>query len=97
MIDRKEIGSTGEYVSSIGLGTWSIRDYSSAEKAFLYGLENGIDNIDTAEMYDGGRAEEFVGRILKLIGRDNIFITTKLMPHRFRSRESALKAARASL
>ncbi len=66
-------------------------------EAFKLAVSLGIDNVDTAEMYGSGRAEEFVGALLKEVGRDRVFVTTKLYPHRFRSRESALKAARASL
>ncbi len=95
--DKKPIGNTSESVSAIGLGTWNIRDYRRAEKAFLYAIEHGIDNIDTAEMYGGGRAEEFVGRIARLVGRERIFITTKMLPHHLRSRDDVLKAAKASL
>ena len=95
--DRKEIGKTGEYVSAIGLGTWSIKDYNGAFKTYSYALEHGIDNIDTAEMYDNGRAEEFVGKLIKYIGRENIFITTKMLPHHFISEDEVLKAAKASL
>ncbi len=95
--DRKLIGNTSERVSAIGLGTWNIRDYKRAEKAFLYAIEHGIDNIDTAEMYDSGRAEEFVGRVARLVGKEKIFITTKMLPHHLRSREEVLKAAKASL
>ena len=95
--DRKEIGKTGEYVSAIGLGTWSIRDYNRALKTYSYALEHGIDNIDTAEMYDNGRAEEFVGKLIKYIGRENIFITTKMLPHHLISEDEVLKAAKTSL
>jgi len=95
--DRKEIGKTGEYVSAIGLGTWAIRDYNRAFKTYSYALEHGIDNIDTAEMYDNGRAEEFVGKLIKYIGRENIFITTKMLPHHLISEDEVLKAAKTSL
>ena len=66
--DKKEIGKTGEYISAIGLGTWAIRDYNRAFKTYSYALEHGIDNIDTAEMYDNGKAEEFVGKLIDYIG-----------------------------
>ena len=84
-------------VSAIGLGTWAIRDYRRAEQAFLYALELGIDNIDTAEMYDSGRAEEFVGKVVKAFGRDRVFITTKIWPDKLVSKDLVLRAARASL
>lgn len=95
--DKKEIGKTGERVSAIGLGTWAIRNYDSCLKSYIYALEHGVDNIDTAEMYDGGKAEEFVGKLVKEVGRDAIFITTKMMPERLVSRDEVLRAARASL
>jgi len=95
--DRKPIGRTGETVSAIGLGTWAIRDYNKALKTYLEAVELGIDNIDTAEMYDNGEAERFVGELIRRAGRTRIFVTTKLLPHRFRSRETAVKAAKLSL
>ncbi len=95
--DKKEIGKTGEYVSSLGLGTFGIRDYDRALKAFIYAFENGVDNYDTAEMYGNGAAEEFLGRFIKEVGRENVFITTKIMPHNMVSRERAERSARNSL
>ncbi len=95
--DKKEIGNTGEFVSAIGLGTWGIKDYETAYKTFLYAFESGIDNVDTAEIYDSGRAEEFIGRVVKAFGRDNIFITTKLAPYSLSDRYTAVKAAENSL
>ena len=95
--DKKEIGKTGEYISAIGLGTWAIRDYNRAFKTYSYALEHGIDNIDTAEMYDNGKAEEFVGKLIYYIGRENVFITIKMLPHHLVSQNEVLKAARSSL
>lgn len=96
-MERVEIGRTGERVTAIGLGTWAIRDYRRAEETLVYAVERGIDNIDTAEMYGSGRAEELVGRVLSRVGRERVFVTTKLYPDRFRSPDTALKAASASL
>ena len=95
--DRKPVGRSGEKVSAIGLGTWAIRDYRRALQAYLEAFRLGVDNIDTAEMYDSGGAERFVGELVRIVGRTNVFITTKLLPQRFRSRESAIKAAKLSL
>ncbi len=94
--DRKLLGRSGELVSAIGLGTWGIRDYRNAERALIHAIEVGLNLIDTAEMYGSGRAEELVGRVAKLVGGD-VFITTKLLPQHFTSRDSAIKAARMSL
>lgn len=95
--DRKPVGRTGESVSAVGLGTWAIRSREAMVEALVYAFESGIDNVDTAEMYGSGEAERIVGEALRRVGRDRVFVTTKLYPHRFRSREAALRAARASL
>jgi len=95
--DRKEIGRTGETVSAIGLGTWAIRNYSRARIVFLKAFESGINLVDTAEMYDGGKAEEFVGRIVREFGRDEIFITTKMLPEHLTSPDEVMRAGRRSL
>jgi len=95
--DRKEIGETGEFVSAIGLGTWAIRDYNRALETFVYAIEHGIDNIDTAEMYDNGRAEEMVGKVIKRVGRDKVFVTTKLLPEHVVSKDAVLKATKLCL
>ena len=48
-------------------------------------------------MYGSGAAEELVGRVVRNFGRDEVFITTKLMPQHFIDSFEAVKAARASL
>ena len=53
--------------------------------------------IDTAEMYGSGRAEVLVGRVARSVGRDRVFITTKLLPHHFSDEARALSAAKSSL
>ena len=95
--DYKEIGKTGEKVLAIGLGTWDIHKYEKAERVFIKAIEHGVNLIDTAEMYDSGKAEEFVGRVIKLVGRDRVFITTKMLPEHLRSPDQVLKAGRMSL
>ncbi|MCE4606740.1 MAG: aldo/keto reductase [Desulfurococcales archaeon] len=94
---KKEIGRTGEHVSPIGLGTWCIMDYGRALEVFMEALNSGIDNIDTAEMYDSGRAEEFVGRVVRQVGKENVFVTTKMLPSHLVSRGQVVKAAKSSL
>ncbi|WP_048813507.1 aldo/keto reductase [Desulfurococcus mucosus] len=91
----KIIGS--DRVSAIGLGTYGIRNYEKAFEAFTYALTHGVNLVDTAEMYDTGRAEEFVGRVVKAVGRDGVFITTKMLPNRLEDRESIVKAAEEAL
>jgi len=42
--------------------------YSRALETFVYVIEHGIDNIDTAGMYDNGKAEEMVSEVIR-VGR----------------------------
>jgi len=39
-------------------------NYELAEEALVHAVELGLNVIDTAEMYGGGRAEELVGRVV---------------------------------
>lgn len=94
--DWKLIGS--DKVSAIGIGTWAIRNPRMAEDVMVEAIESGrVNLIDTAEMYGDGRAEEIVGRVLRRVGRDRVFVTTKVLPHRFTDDYMVEKAVRASL
>ncbi|MEM1982595.1 MAG: aldo/keto reductase [Sulfolobales archaeon] len=95
-MDKKPIGNSREYVSAIGVGTWGIRNYINAEKALKHALSLGLNLIDTAEIYGSGKAEELVGKVVKEFGVD-AFITTKLPPERFTSKDEVINAAKASL
>lgn len=94
-LDYKYIGS--DKVLAIGLGTYGISSYDRAFDAFMYAISHGVSLIDTAEMYDGGKAEEFVGKVIKEAGRDSVFITTKILPDRLDDKEKILRAVEASL
>lgn len=96
-LDRKPLGRSSEFVSAIGIGTWGIVSEENARKALVRAVELGLNLIDTAEMYGNGKAEELVGGVVREVGRESVFVTTKLYPHRFRDPEKAVKAAEASL
>ncbi|MEM0141167.1 MAG: aldo/keto reductase [Thermoplasmatales archaeon] len=93
-IEYKHIRLIDEELSAIGLGTYGISNYDKAEKAFLYAIEKGINLIDTAEIYN---TEDFVGRLIRKVGREKLFITTKIWPNHLHSRDSVLNSARTSL
>ena len=95
--DYKPLGRTGERVPAIGIGTWAIRDYNKAFHVLVEAVERGLWLIDTAEMYHAGRAEELVGRVVETVGRDKVFIVTKMLPENLVSEESIEKSTRASL
>ncbi|RMF43131.1 MAG: aldo/keto reductase, partial [Planctomycetota bacterium] len=65
----------------IGLGTWAIgggdwkfgwgdQDEREAIDAILAAVDAGINWIDTAAVYGGGRSEEIVGKALRELGPD---------------------------
>src|SRR5690606_24408940 len=62
----------------LGFGTWMLRD-ERAYRAVRRALEVGYRHLDTATMY-GNEAE--IGRAVRDSGvpREEVFITTKLMP-----------------
>lgn len=100
--DLKRIGD--DKVTSIGMGTWGIGghespDYSHDEESvevLRYGLELGMNLIDTAEFYGAGHSEELVGKAIEGFDREEIFIISKVWPTNF-GYEKAEKAARASV
>jgi len=62
------------------LGGFFEPDYSQDKEvidALKFGLEMGINAIDTAQNYGGGHTEELVGTAIKGI-RNNVFISTKI-------------------
>ncbi|MCS7121547.1 MAG: aldo/keto reductase [Archaeoglobaceae archaeon] len=89
--DYKELGKSGEKISAVGVGTWGIVDRRSAIEALTYAVQLGLNHIDTAEMYLG--AEEIVGEVVKDVGREKVFITTKILPSNFRDFHLCKKAA----
>ncbi|MEM0201873.1 MAG: aldo/keto reductase [Candidatus Micrarchaeaceae archaeon] len=68
----KRLGKTKEKVSAIGLGTWRLKAPDAA-KILKYGLENEINYVDTAELYN---TETVVGEAIKSL--DGIFVATKV-------------------
>ncbi|MEM0025028.1 MAG: aldo/keto reductase [Zestosphaera sp.] len=94
---RRSLGNTGETISAIALGTWGIRNENNAFTTLVRGVELGLDTIDTAEMYNSGKAEELVGKVVKQVGRDSVFIITKMLPDRLKTRHDVIKYGRAAL
>lgn len=82
------LGSTGLEVSAICLGamsfgdtsqrTWAI-DEDASRVIIDQAIDAGVTFIDTANVYNSGSSEEFVGRALKDIGRrEEIVLATKV-------------------
>lgn len=61
----------------LGLGAMRISG-SDAEKTIRYAIDQGINFIDTAYIYQNGKNEEMLGRALKDGYREKVFLATKL-------------------
>jgi len=73
------LGRTGVQVSGLCLGTMSFgSDADEAEAGRMLGaaLDTGINFVDTADGYNGGKSEEILGRLIKG-KRDELVVATK--------------------
>lgn len=74
----------GTQVPAIGLGTWHMGDNPALQaqeiEAIHAGLAAGAKVIDTAEMYGSGRAETLVGKAIKDVPRDQLYLISKVLP-----------------
>jgi predicted aldo/keto reductase-like oxidoreductase len=68
------LGKTGQVVSRLGMGTsWAVQP-SFVQAA----LAAGVSYIDTAEGYEGGKAEAVVGQVLERTGkRKDVYLVSK--------------------
>jgi len=81
----------GARIPALGFGTFRL-DGSVARRMVAYALEIGYRHIDTAQMY-GNEAE--VGAAIEAsgVGRDEIWLTTKIWPDNFRAGDLERAAA----
>ena len=78
-MELTRLGRTGVQVSRLCFGTMSFGgDADEAEAAKMYAAcrEAGINFFDCADVYNGGRAEEILGRLIAG-ERDRLVITSK--------------------
>jgi len=86
----RKLGKTNFNVSEVSLGAWQIGgawgDVSDkdAERVLHAAIENGINFIDTADVYGDGRSERFIAKVLSET-KTTVFVATKagrrLQPH----------------
>ena len=72
------LGSSGLKVSAIGLGTNRFGgkvDFETANAIIQTALDEGINLIDTANVYQEGRSEEFIGKALASRRREALIAT----------------------
>lgn len=91
----------GTRIPALGQGTWYLGEQESRARqereALCAGVRAGMTLIDTAEMYGDGRAEKLVGDVVRSVGRESLFLVSKVYPHNagrnriFRSCEASLR------
>ena len=87
-MDYRPLGNSGLQISALTLGTMTFggkgnfanvgdTDLAGARRQIDMCLDAGINLIDTANVYSGGRSEEIVGEALEG-KRDDVLISTKV-------------------
>jgi aryl-alcohol dehydrogenase-like predicted oxidoreductase len=81
-VKYRKLGSSDLEVSEISLGSWLTYgvgvDADKARACLDEAFEQGINFIDTANVYGRGAAESFLGDALKDRSRDSYILATKL-------------------
>ncbi|UCF99442.1 MAG: aldo/keto reductase [Spirochaetaceae bacterium] len=81
-MEFRQLGTTGERISSIGLGTWQLAgmmgsvDRGKATALVRKAIDGGCTFIDTAEKY--GDSEQQLGKALADGYRKKVFLATKV-------------------
>ncbi|MGJ8679967.1 aldo/keto reductase [Paraglaciecola sp.] len=77
-VTYRMMGRTGMMASELVLGTFPFNN-DSYDPVMDYGIEKGINYIDTAAAYNNGLVETTIGNYFKKSGnRDKVFLSTKL-------------------
>lgn len=94
----------GAAVGPVGQGTWYLGEHPAAFReecsALRTGIAQGMNLIDTAEMYGEGAAETLVGEAIRGVARESLFLVSKVYPfhagrrHIFTSCENTLRRMR---
>jgi len=82
MLYRK-LGKTNFNISEISLGTWQVGgkwgssfDDKTADELLNTAIDNGVNFIDTADVYENGLSETAVGRVVRSRS-ERIYVATK--------------------
>ncbi|MFD2640283.1 aldo/keto reductase [Piscibacillus salipiscarius] len=77
MVKKRQLGNTDLYVSEIALGCMNLgTNVTQASHVIHTALDQGINYLDTADLYDFGQNEKIVGQAIKG-KRDQLIIATK--------------------
>ncbi|GAA5037730.1 aldo/keto reductase [Marivirga lumbricoides] len=90
-MNYRTLGKTELQISEISLGTWQVGgkwgsrfDSGNAEEIINSAIDQGVNFIDTADVYEGGLSEKAVGKVVNSRSEE-VYIATKcgrqLQPH----------------
>lgn len=90
---------SGRAIPVLGQGTWRMGEdaarFQSEVAALRFGLDLGMNLVDSAEMYGEGEAEEVVADAIAG-RREEVFVVSKVYPHNA-TRRGAIEACERSL
>lgn len=82
-MNYRKLGKTNFNISEIALGTWqvggkwgSLFNNKTADELINTAIDNGVNFIDTADVYENGLSEEAVGRVVRSRS-ERIYVATK--------------------
>ena len=78
IMETRKVGSLEVSLAGLGCNNFGMRIDENASKAVVdAALDAGVNHFDTADIYGGGKSEEFLGRALAA-RREDVVITTKV-------------------
>ena len=82
-MNYRKLGETNFNISEISLGTWQVGgkwgstfDNKTADELLNTAIDNGVNFIDTADVYENGLSETAVGRVVRSRS-ERIYVATK--------------------
>ncbi|MFV8373577.1 aldo/keto reductase [Flavobacterium sp. LB2P74] len=86
-MNYRRLGKTDFEISEISLGTWQVGgkwgspfNDKTADKLINTAIDNGVNFIDTADVYENGWSETAVGRVVRSRS-ERIYVATKCGRH----------------
>ncbi len=79
VLPKRVLGRTGEQVTMLGLGGWHLgrMNERDAQHTVEAAISGGIRFFDSAESYQSGGSERYLGQFLVPKYRDEVFLMTK--------------------
>ncbi len=83
-MEKRTLGRTGRSVGVVGLGAWQLGgdwgtvDEDDALTTLAAAVDEGVNFIDTADVYGDGRSERLIGRFLRERPGTELFVATKM-------------------